>query len=127
MQKTLILILLILPVFSFAQTKIAGIKALDSLNQNKNIQLLDVRTPLEFKEKHLKNALNMDWKDPIQFDSLVLFLDKSKPLYVYCRTGVRSAAAAKKLTELGFIVYDIQGGITQWEADRLPICRPEDY
>lgn len=121
MKKLILYLLFTLPLLSYAQRKITSRAALDSLTRNNNAQLLDVRTPEEYNIKHLEKSLNINWKDSTQFDSLVFFLNKDKPIYIYCRTGVRSAAAAKKLTEQGFEVYDIEGGIVQWEKDSLPL------
>lgn len=111
---------------AFAQEKITGEKALAGLNNNADIQLLDVRTKKEFDGKHLKDALNVDWRDQANFVSFVQHLDKSKPVYVYCLSGGRSAEAAQKLTSLGYTVYDIEGGILKWEANNLPIIKGEE-
>ena len=43
-------------------------------------------------------------------------LDKEKPVYLYCRSGKRSASAAEKLKEAGFTeVYNLKGGILAWK------------
>lgn len=82
-------------------------------------QLVDVRTEEEFGVSHLKDAQNicvtMD-----NFEERAKGLDKNKPVYVYCKSGGRSARAAKILTDMGFTkVYDLQGGITNWEEKGL--------
>jgi len=47
-------------------------------------------------------------------------LDKNKPVYVYCAVGGRSATAAKILSDMGFTeVYDLEGGIINWEEKNL--------
>lgn len=83
--------------------------------------MVDVRTEKEFDTKHIKNAINIDWKSQNDFEAKVLQLDKNKPVYVYCQSGNRSGQAAKRLTELGFNVYDIEGGVMKWEASELPL------
>jgi rhodanese-related sulfurtransferase len=92
----------------------------EKLLQDENAQLVDVRTPEEYAEGHLKNALNI----PISFDnfeSQLEILDKNKPVLVYCRMGGRSAKAAAKLKELGFTtISDLDGGITSWEKEGNP-------
>lgn len=123
MNKILFILALLSANYSFAQTKIAGEKALEDLSNNKNIQLLDVRTSKEYDTKHLKDAINIDWKDQTTFEATVANLDKNKPLYVYCLGGGRSAAAAKKLTDLGYEVFDIEGGIMKWESNNLPLVK----
>jgi len=84
-------------------------------------QLVDVRTEEEFGASHLKDAQNicvtMD-----NFKDRAKGLDKNKPVYVYCKSGGRSAKAAKILIDMGFTkVYDLQGGITNWEEKGLEI------
>ncbi|MEJ7829452.1 MAG: rhodanese-like domain-containing protein, partial [Segetibacter sp.] len=63
------------------------------INQ-KNIQVLDVRTPSEYETGHLNNAVLADWTKQEEFIKKVQTLDKSKPVYTYCLVGGRSAAAA---------------------------------
>ena len=88
------------------------------LKGDKNAQLLDVRTPEEYKEGHIKNAANLDWYED-SFAVKAAKYDKSKPVYVYCQAGVRSAKAAKKLSEMGFqTIYNLDGGYSQWQKDK---------
>ncbi|MCL9805072.1 thioredoxin [Flavobacterium amniphilum] len=82
-------------------------------------QLLDVRTPEEFSVQHLDNAMNININHT-GFDKEVAQLDKNKPVYVYCLAGGRSSKAANHLAELGFKeVYNMEGGITKWNASGL--------
>jgi thioredoxin len=82
-----------------------------------NPQLLDVRTPSEFAGEHLDNATNVNWNGD-DFAAKASKLDKSKPVFVYCKIGGRSNQAAQKLREMGFTkIYDLQGGIVKWAAD----------
>ncbi|MEP7142406.1 MAG: rhodanese-like domain-containing protein [Ferruginibacter sp.] len=82
-----------------------------------SVQLLDVRTPAEYNGGHIKNALLADWKDENEFIRRIGFIDKEKPLYVYCLAGGRSAAAAAKMRAMGYRnVYELTGGINAWKA-----------
>jgi len=81
----------------------------------KNIQLLDVRTAEEYKSGHIKNALQADWNNSSQFAERTAALDKSKPVYIYCLSGGRSAAASKWLQKNGFTTYHLVGGINAWK------------
>lgn len=93
------------------------------LKATSSFQLVDVRTPEEFKEKHLKYALNIDYKGT-EFNELITHLDKSKPVFVYCLSGARSAAAANIMREKGFKeVYEMDGGITKWLNRDKPVER----
>ncbi len=80
----------------------------------KNVQLIDVRTPNEYKNSHISNAKNINIFDN-DFILQTSILDKSKPVYVYCRSGGRSMKAANKLKDAGFKVYNLNGGIKGWQ------------
>ncbi|HLW74460.1 MAG TPA: cyclic nucleotide-binding domain-containing protein [Gammaproteobacteria bacterium] len=72
-------------------------------------QWLDVRLPSEFENQHQENAINI----PLYFIRLKLdTLDPKKKYVVYCDTGRRSSAGAYILSERGFDVYVLKGGIT---------------
>jgi len=81
---------------------------------NKKVQLIDVRTPDEYKSGHIKGAQNMDYfsrKFKLELDTLA----KEKAVYVYCRSGSRSGKAAKNLAALGFKeIYDLKGGFLNY-------------
>ncbi len=83
--------------------------------QQTGIQLLDVRSAGEYKNGHLKNALQADWNNAAQFADRTQHLDKQKPIYIYCLSGGRSAAAARQLRDQGYQVYELTGGINAWK------------
>ena len=90
----------------------------EKLKVTKSPQLLDVRTPEEFKSGHLDNAINMDWYED-DFAKKAAKYDKSKPVFVYCKAGVRGKKAATKLAELGFTkIYNLEGGIDNWNETK---------
>lgn len=79
-----------------------------------NIQLVDVRTPEEYNDKHIANATNINVNGS-DFESKMKTLDKSKATYIYCLAGSRSAKAAAWAASNGFTqVYNLEGGITSW-------------
>lgn len=82
-----------------------------------NPQILDVRTPEEFISGHIDNAKNINWLGNA-FVSDAEKLDKTKPVFVYCKSGARSQKAAEKLNTLGFKnIYQLDGGMLKWDAD----------
>lgn len=92
------------------------------ISTKSNIQVLDVRTPGEFFTGHIKNALQADWNNKTEFERRIAFIDKSKPVYVYCLAGGRSAAAADKLRTMGYTsVYELAGGTNAWRAAGKPL------
>ena len=86
-----------------------------------NVQLIDVRTPEEYAEGHLKNAVNINIRSS-DFADRLNKLDKTKPILVYCLSGGRSGQAANKMEEMGFAeVYNMDGGIMKWGNAGKPV------
>ena len=84
-------------------------------------QLVDVRTPSEFAIGHIKRAANINFTDDDFEDAAKKRLDKTKPVFLYCFSGKRSADAAAFLRTLGFKeIYDLNGGFAQWTASSKP-------
>lgn len=84
--------------------------------------ILDVRTPEEFAEGHIENAVNIDFYADTFPDELDV-LDRDKTYLIYCQSGGRSGSATRMMKELGFKdVYNMEGGINIWCAD-YPLVR----
>ncbi len=106
-----------------AQAVISLISPADLNSVNKDIILIDVRTPQEFASGHLENAVNMNYFDG-DFYAQLKTLDKNKPVYLYCKSGRRSANAAEKLEDMGFVkIYDLEGGTSNWQAKGLTLSK----
>lgn len=91
------------------------VNAYEKALTDKRIQLLDVRTADEFRSGHLAGALQADWTDRQQFADRTSHLDPKRPVFVYCLSGGRSAAAAEQLRSKGFEVTNMSGGISAWK------------
>ncbi len=79
------------------------------------LQLVDVRTAREFEKGAIPGAVNIDVDDD-NFDKKVKQFSTDTPIYIYCRTGIRSKNAAKRVAELGFTkVYELHEGYKGWE------------
>ena len=90
------------------------------LASTKDVQVVDVRTPEEFEKGHVKNAININLLGD-GFAKKIDSLNKAKPVFVYCLSGGRSSAAAKKMLQSGFKdIREMQGGMMQWRAANLP-------
>ncbi|MFN8438663.1 MAG: rhodanese-like domain-containing protein [Cytophagales bacterium] len=127
-KQSIILIAIIISGFLFscssstAQNTNLEVVEFEKAIQNSNIQLLDVRTAEEYAQGHIKGALQANWNDEEEFQNRIKALDKSAPLYVYCRSGGRSANATQWLQQNGFSkVHNLLGGITAWEEKQFPI------
>jgi len=91
-----------LSLFGFAQGDIQNISAEEfntQIEKNPGI-ILDVRTPAETAQGYIPDASFIDLYDP-EFKAKVKLMQKDQPIYVYCRSGGRSAKAAKILIQSG--------------------------
>jgi rhodanese-related sulfurtransferase len=89
--------------------------------QPEGLVVLDIRTPEEYAEAHLADAIVVDYYAPDFADQLDA-LDKNVPYVLYCRTGNRSSDAVKTMKSLGFAqVYEIDGGIVNWYEQGFPV------
>ena len=87
------------------------------MNLEKSKVVLDVRTPQEYKNGHLKNAQMMNFYNQA-FESNLKKLDKNKIYFVYCASGIRSKKAAKALSKLGVEnIYELKGGYNSWRRE----------
>ena len=82
---------------------------------------LDVRTPGEFAEGHLKGARLIDFQSG-NFENEISILDKNATYAVYCRSGNRSGQAVKVMRDAGFTkVFNMNGGVIDWANAGLPL------
>ncbi|WP_298502073.1 rhodanese-like domain-containing protein [uncultured Maribacter sp.] len=81
-----------------------------SQKDTKNALLVDVRTPGEYNNGHIENAININWFDD-NFAEQFNNINKEKTIYLYCKVGGRSAKAQAKLSSLGYTnVINLDGG-----------------
>jgi rhodanese-related sulfurtransferase len=84
--------------------------------------ILDIRTPGEFRSGHIQEAINIDFYNG--FTSSISKLDKSKPYFIYCRSGSRSSAALGIMESMGFTsLLHLEYGILDWEEAGLPLTK----
>jgi len=96
--------------------------ALDA-KHNKNAVVVDVRKPTEFKESHVKEAMNLPLADlPLRYSEL----DKSKECLVHCAVGYRSMVAASILKKQGFSnVKNVWGGFSKIKEESIELVTGE--
>jgi rhodanese-related sulfurtransferase len=98
----------------------------DLIQQNKGndkFVILDVRTPDEYASGHIAGSILIDF-NAANFKDEVNKLDKDLTYLIYCRSGNRSASAAKVMVENGFKdVYNMTGGINEWQAAGYPVVK----
>ena len=91
-----------------------------------NFVILDVRSPGEYASGYIENAINMCILCSAAFEEELLALDPTLTYLVYCQSGGRSGSASTIMAEVGFTnVYNMLGGLSQWEAEGFPVVEPE--
>lgn len=120
---------LVMAVFAFmnrlfgyksAEFETADCDAFESGMQQDGVQLVDVRTVSEYENGTLERAVNIDYLQEDFAEQCEQQLDGHRAVYVFCRTGHRSANAAKILLRMGFEVINLAGGYEAWTAEGKP-------
>lgn len=106
---------------SFSYTELNPGDFANQLTNDNGYILVDVRTPKEYRNGHMKNAVNISYFNSWFTDSIKK-LDRSKTIYMYCQTQHRSPLASRKMKKLGFKkIYDLKGGFVKWENNNMLI------
>jgi rhodanese-related sulfurtransferase len=82
------------------------------------IQLIDVREPYEVQAGHVGGARHIELNRVAAEASTI---DKDKPVVFYCAVGARSAMAAEAFRRAGYDAHSMDGGITAWHEQGLPL------
>ena len=120
MKQIILIAVMLLSTMLYAQEstyKNVNVQQFENFKTAKEKTLLDVRTPKEFQDGHIKDAKNLNYFDK-SFKSELEKLDKNIPVYVYCRSGGRSGKAMQMMKEMGFTtVYNLMGGYLSWSKN----------
>jgi rhodanese-related sulfurtransferase len=87
-----------------------------------DVTILDVRTLDEYNSGHVKNSILIPHTQ-IANEIQKLSDSKNKKILVYCRSGFRSVSASRVLSDTGFKVYNLQGGINAWNDSGFEVVR----
>lgn len=122
--STLLNVLIVILAIWFVYTRIAPVKGLrnlsaqdfqNSLNQQAENLVIDVREPVEYKQGFITGAQNIPLS---QLKTRMGELSKDKAIYLYCQSGMRSKQAAKLLSKHGYSqLTHLQGGISAWRGN----------
>jgi rhodanese-related sulfurtransferase len=106
-------------------------EVIDSESSNETVDFINVCTPAEYKEKHIKGVRNV----PLDtLDSHVAELNEKSTVYIHCRSGNRGKKAIEKLVQLGVTaeLVNVEGGLLAWQeagletgslTNRMPLMR----
>ena len=95
-----------------------GVEKFTEIIRQKDVRLIDVRTPKEYAEGHIYGADNID-VNAADFGERIKNIEGK--VAVYCRSGKRSMKAAEQLAAQGCTVYNLRGGILAWNKNWLNV------
>lgn len=88
----------------------------EAVKNDKTGVILDVRSATEYRSGKIKGARNIDINSST-FKQTLKGLSQDKTYYVYCKSGGRSAAACRAMTQEGFKkVFNLRGGLMAWDG-----------
>lgn len=89
------------------------IKDIDTIFNNENVTMLDVRTSEEFNSGHIDGFKNI----PVdELRERLEEIEKNKPVYLICQSGLRSYIASRILEGNGFETYNFSGGFRFYDS-----------
>ena len=98
--------------------QISSKEAAAMMEEEEDYLILDVRTPEEYEEAHIPEAVNVP-NETIGTEEIPELPDKEQLIFVYCRSGNRSKQASQKLADLGYTNIIEFGGINDWSGDTV--------
>ena len=105
-----------------SKIEVINIHDFDKAVTGKKVQLVDVRSNMEYKKGHLQDAQLCDFMaDDFTTQLEALNLKKDEPVYIYCHSGGRSGEAAQIMKGLGYQhIIDMENGYSNWSKNNLP-------
>lgn len=100
---------------------VTSTQASSLLAKNNKVVLVDVRTPEEYRQAHLRGSLLI----PLgELNRRAQEIPRDRPVLVYCAVGARSSTAANFLASRGYReVYNMTDGLVGWYKNGLPLAR----
>lgn len=110
-------------ILSYLKTssKMIGVAQATLMINRENAKVIDIRAKGDFKKGHILGSVNIP-TSKIKEGAKGLPTDKSEPLILVCQSGMTTATVAQQLHKLGYNnLHRLQGGITSWTGDNLPL------
>jgi len=105
----------------FGQKSYQNISPLEGKNRldtDKNIILIDVRTPDEYAQVHIPNSKSLPL-NKLESGISKIAKDKESEIIVYCLSGARAASACSQLSTMGYTNVSNMGGIQAWKYETV--------
>ncbi|MDZ4227577.1 MAG: rhodanese-like domain-containing protein [Patescibacteria group bacterium] len=103
----------------------------EKIKNSEDVVLLDVRTPEEYAEMHLEDAVLLPVQELSRQSLAAIGLGedtKNKEIIIYCRSGARSKTAYDIMNSLGYTnIKSIAGGIINWQEGQYPFTESGAY
>lgn len=126
MKRTLSLFFITITLVSLSALAKTPTITQEQLIQNQKTNephiIIDVRSPAEFNDGHLKGAINIPF-DEIDQHQKKLDQLKDKTMVVYCRSGRRAGIFEQQLSEQGFNLLHLNGDFLAWHKKQLPLIK----
>ena len=97
---------------NFENVDVAGFAELVA---DSSVVVLDVRTASEYAEGHIEGSINIDQGQSDFMEKARAALPADRKIAIYCRSGRRSANAAGRLADEGYLCVNLKGGIIAWK------------
>lgn len=91
-------------------------RELDSYINNRNYIIIDLREKEDYDRSHIVGALHMDFDE---LENGKVNLPQNKEIILYCERGGLSLMAAKKMSQMGYQVISVVGGIHAYRGKNL--------
>lgn len=105
-------------------TSISPSQLFETIQSGRDVEVIDVRTPIEFAELHASVARNIPLDELNAVDIAAHRKGPDQPLYLICRSGSRGKKACEKLLAAGYSnIVNVEGGTQAWEQAGLPVIR----
>ena len=125
-MRTILYLLSICFITSSCNSQIAESEVFRRVNNNEwhaalseadvTPQIVDVRTPEEVAEGKIDGAINIDFLEDGFLEKMNAALIKEETVYIYCRSGGRSAKAAKQLEAAGYLdIIELEKGYSGYD------------
>ena len=105
---------------NFENTDVAGFAELVA---DTSVVVLDVRTASEYAEGHIEGSINIDQGQSDFMEKARAALPADRKIAIYCRSGRRSANAAGRLADEGYLCVNLKGGIIAWKESGMPVAQ----